>query len=121
MSCLNSFRDETIELCIQKRWDKSDILMVWLLFMEEIGELASAIRHLKNQYPKPNLKKGNGIDVVMEMGDVFSYLFQIAGMLGIDLDDMWNRQMNKAKNKTYPNNNNAVHRFKNRHQRRCNN
>lgn len=122
MSCLNSFRDETIELCIQKRWDKSDILMVWLLFMEEIGELASAIRHVKNQYPKPNLKKGNGIDVVMEMGDVFSYLFQIAGMLGIDLDDMWVRQMNKAKNKTYPNNNNnAVHRFKNRHQRRCHN
>lgn len=121
MSCLNSFRDETIELCIQKRWDKSDILMVWLLFMEEIGELASAIRHVKNQYPKPNLKKGNGIDVVMEMGDVFSYLFQIAGMLDIDLDDMWVRQMNKAKNKTYPNNNNAVHRFKNRHQRRCHN
>ena len=121
MSCLNSFRDEIIELCIQKRWDKSDILMVWLLFMEEIGELASAIRHLKNQYPKPNLKKGNGIDVVMEMGDVFSYLFQLAGMLGIDLDDMWDRQMNKAKNKTYPNNNNAVHRFKNRYQRRCNN
>ena len=122
MSCLNSFKEETRELCILKKWDKSDILMVWLLFMEEIGELASAIRHVKNQYVKPNMKKGNGIDVIMEMGDVFSYLFQLVGMLNIDLDDMWVRQMEKAKNKTYPtNNNNAVHRVKHRYQRRYNN
>ena len=118
MTCLNSFRDETTELCILKRWDKSDIMMVWLLFIEEIGELASAIRHVKNQYVKTNIKKGNGIDVIMEMGDVFSYLFQLAGMLNIDLDDMWVKQMQKAKNKTYPSNNNAVYRVKHRNQRR---
>jgi NTP pyrophosphatase (non-canonical NTP hydrolase) len=37
----------------------------------------------------------------MEMGDVFNYLFQLAGMLDIDLDDMWKKQMKKAAGKTY--------------------
>lgn len=98
---LNSYKDQTTELCIRKGWDKSNISLVWLLLTEEIGELASAIRHNGRHYRKPNVKKGNGIDVIMEMGDVFNYLFQIAGMLKIDLDDMWTRQMIKASKKSY--------------------
>lgn len=99
--CLNDYKSETYDLCVRKGWNNDNIYLVWLLFMEEIGELASAIRHYKRRYPKSNIKKGNGIDVVMEMGDVFNYLFQIAGMLNIDLDDMWQKQMQKANNKTY--------------------
>lgn len=34
-------------------------------------------------------EKERGIDVMMEMGDVFSYLFQLAHMLNVDLDAMW--------------------------------
>jgi len=34
----------------------------------------------------------------MEMGDVFSYLFQLAYMLNIDLDDMWTRHLDKGQN-----------------------
>lgn len=98
---LNSYRDETTELCIRKGWDKSNIYLVWLLLMEEVGELASAIRHHTKHFRKTNIKKGNGIDVVMEMGDVFNYLFQIAGMLNIDMEDMWEKQMQKANNKMY--------------------
>jgi NTP pyrophosphatase (non-canonical NTP hydrolase) len=102
---LNTYKQQTTELCIQKGWDKSDICLVWLLFMEEIGELASAIRHYKHKFMKRGVKKGNGIDVVAEMGDVFNYLFQIAGMLNVDLDDMWAKQLIKANNKIYHNNN----------------
>mgnify|MGYP003644798983 CR=1 FL=1 len=104
MTNLNAHKQETLELCIRKGWNSNDIYLVWLLFMEEIGELASAIRHYKKRYPKQNVKKGNGIDVVMELGDVFNYLFQIAGMLDVDLDDMWKKQLEKANNKTYTNN-----------------
>jgi len=35
-----------------------------------------------------NLKKERGTDVMMELGDVFSYLFQLAHMLNIDLDEI---------------------------------
>ena len=100
---LNAYKTQTTDLCIRKGWDKSNILLVWLLFMEEIGELASAIRHHTKHFRKTNIKKGNGIDVVMEMGDVFNYLFQIAGILDIDLEDMWKKQMVKANAKTYSN------------------
>lgn len=98
---LNEYKDQTTELCIRKGWDKSNIYLVWLLFMEEIGELASAIRHHTRHFRKVGVKKGNGVDVIAEMGDVFNYLFQIAGMLNIDLDDMWEKQMVKANNKMY--------------------
>ena len=63
---LNTYKRQTTDLCIRKGWDKSSIFLVWLLFMEEIGELASAIRHHTKHFRKNNIKKGNGIDVVME-------------------------------------------------------
>jgi NTP pyrophosphatase (non-canonical NTP hydrolase) len=63
--------DEYVNL---KGWDRAPIDTVWLLLSEEVGELASAIRQYKKMYKKTNLKKERGTDVMMEMGDVFSYL-----------------------------------------------
>lgn len=37
----------------------------------------------------------------MEMGDVFSYLFQLAHMLNIDLDKMWSEHTIKMAHKKY--------------------
>ncbi len=37
----------------------------------------------------------------MEMGDVFSYLFQLASMLNVDLDDMWLKHKIKIDQKKY--------------------
>ena len=48
-----------------------------------------------------NLKKERGTDVMMEMGDVFSYLFQLAHMLNVDLDKMWVEHKQKVKTKNY--------------------
>ena len=44
----------------------------------------------------------------MEMGDVFSYLFQLAYMLNIDLDEMWDLHRKKVQNKVYAKNNLCV-------------
>jgi len=74
---------------------------VWLLLTEEVGELASAIRQHKKTFKKMNLKKERGTDVMMEMGDVFSYLFQLAHMLNVDLDQMWNEHKSKMVTKKY--------------------
>jgi len=38
---------------------------------------------------------------MMEMGDVFSYLFQLAHMLDVDLDTMWSEHINKVSQKKY--------------------
>jgi NTP pyrophosphatase (non-canonical NTP hydrolase) len=98
---LNYYKDETEKVCKTKGWNTAAIDTVWLLLTEEIGELASAIRQYKKTYKKTNLKKERGTDIMMEMGDVFSYLFQISSMLNVDLDQMWSEHKKKMKYKKY--------------------
>jgi len=98
---LNIYRDTTKELCHTKGWDKAHVSTVWLLLTEEIGELASAIRQYQRTFKKVGLKKERGTDVQMEMGDVFSYLFQLASMLNVDLDEMWVKHQQKVQYRNY--------------------
>jgi len=98
---LNFYKQETEKVCKSKGWDRAAVDTVWLLLTEEFGELASAIRQYKKTYKKTGLKKERGTDVMMEMGDVFSYLFQLAHMLNIDLDKMWEEHKTKMKTKKY--------------------
>jgi len=101
---MNRFRDETATMCKQKGWDKAHVSVVWMLLNEEMGALASSIRQSQRIYKKTGLKKDRGTDVTMEMGDVFSYLFQLAHMLNVDLDQMWELHRQKIKTKTYKEN-----------------
>ena len=101
MSKLNTFRETTRCMCKKKGWDKTSVQTVWLLLTEEIGELASAIRQNTKTFVKTGLKKNRGIDVQAEMGDVFSYLFQLAYMLNVDLDDMWAKHQVKINSRNY--------------------
>lgn len=98
---LNYYKTETQHICEQKGWTNATVDTVWLLLTEEIGELASAIRQYKKTYKKTNLKKERGTDIMTEMGDVFSYLFQISSMLNVDLDKMWVEHGKKMKYKKY--------------------
>ena len=98
---LNYYKCETEKVCRAKGWDRAAVDTVWLLLTEEFGELASAIRQYKKTFKKQNLKKERGTDVMMEMGDVFSYLFQLAHMLNVDLDQMWEEHRHKMKGKNY--------------------
>lgn len=98
---LNYYKSETEIICKKKGWTNATVDTVWLLLTEEIGELASAIRQYKKTYKKTNLKKERGTDIMMEMGDVFSYLFQLSSMLNVDLDKMWLEHGKKIKYKKY--------------------
>ncbi len=98
---LNYYKSETEIICKKKGWTNATVDTVWLLLTEEIGELASAIRQYKKTYKKTNLKKERGTDIMMEMGDVFSYLFQLSFMLNVDLDKMWLEHGKKMKYKKY--------------------
>ena len=94
--CLNMFKERTTKMCVAKGWHKASIEQVWLYLIEEIGELAGSIRRSKNQF-----RDEKRVKLEDEMGDVFSYLFQIAGMLNIDLDAMWEKHQAKAYKKNY--------------------
>jgi NTP pyrophosphatase (non-canonical NTP hydrolase) len=101
MMNMNCYRDETFDLCRSKGWDKAPVSAVWLLFTEEVGELASAIRQYQRHFRKTGLKKDRGTDITTEMGDVFSYLFQLAYMLNVDLDEMWLKHRQKVQTRNY--------------------
>ena len=96
MSNLNSYRDYTSKLCKEKGWHKASIEQVWLFLTEEIGELAGSIRRSKNHF-----RDERRVKLEDEMGDVFSYLFQLAGMLNIDMNQMWINNTIKAYQKNY--------------------
>ena len=105
---MNRFRDETAEMCKVKGWDKAPVSIVWMLLNEEMGELASSIRQNQRIYKKTGLKKDRGTDITMEMGDVFSYLFQLAHMLNVDMDTMWELHRQKVQTKFYAGTKNNV-------------
>ena len=93
---LNYYKYLTNDLCVKKKWNHSTIESIWMFFTEEVGELASAIRRVNGYYPDNKKSK-----IEDEMGDVFSYLFQLASMLDIDLDQMWINHQRKASRKRY--------------------
>lgn len=95
---MNTYKLETAKLCEQNGWDKAPLGTVWLLLTEEIGELASAIRCQERVFAK-NVRRRQ--DVTLEMGDVFSYLFQLAHMLDVDLDEMWRLHSDKMNQRNY--------------------
>lgn len=99
---LNSYKTETVNMCKKKGWMGPSIEHVWMFFTEEIGELASSIRRQRNQF-----RDKKRVKIESEMGDVFSYLFQLADMLEIDLDRMWTNQKNKMIKKHYQYSNNS--------------
>jgi NTP pyrophosphatase (non-canonical NTP hydrolase) len=93
---LNYYKTMTKELCYYKGWQKAKVEQVWLFFTEEVGELAGSIRRGTHQF-----NDGKRTKIEDEMGDVFSYLFQLSYMMNIDLDHMWEKNQIKAYAKNY--------------------
>ena len=103
MSDLNNYKSDVMIMCKYKGWDTCSIEKVWLLLTEEIGELAGSIRRNNNHF-----KDRKKVKVEDELGDVFSYLFQLAGILDIDLNQMWLSNQKKCLNKKYYKDNNHI-------------
>ena len=97
---LNDYKNETMQLIKTKQWDGISIETLWLLLSEEFGELAGALRRYRHCFLDRKITK-----VESELGDVFSYLFQLAEMLNIDMDTMWKNQQEKMSKKRYYTNN----------------
>ncbi len=72
-------------LCQERGWDKNDPLEIFLLFSEEVGELAKAIRNKIKLYHEPG-KKIKPNELEYEFADVFSYLLDLANQFDIDLE-----------------------------------
>lgn len=72
------------EVCRQRGWDQASDLEVFLLFSEEVGELAKAIRRRRSLFNQNHLASED--NVAEELADVFSYLLDLSQRLGVDLE-----------------------------------
>lgn len=81
---LQSHLDKT---CKENGWDKNSITEVFLLFSEEIGELAKAIR--KETGFKGERKPETRDNLVEEFADVLNYLLELANRFDVDLTEAY--------------------------------
>lgn len=75
------------EVCEERGWTKDSPSEKFMLFVEEVGELAKAMRNHAGLYPeqaKP--AKPNDMALEEEFADVLSYLLDLANCFGIDLE-----------------------------------
>lgn len=93
---LNVYKQQTMHVVNERNWSGPSIEQVWMFFIEEVGELAGSIRRSRNHFRDRKIPK-----IESELGDVFSYLFQLAYMLNVDLDIMWKNHQEKMWKKRY--------------------
>jgi NTP pyrophosphatase (non-canonical NTP hydrolase) len=75
------------DTCKQQGWDQNSVTQVFLLFSEEVGELAKAIRQETGF--KGEKKPDNKDNLVEEFADVLNYLMELANRFDIDLTDAY--------------------------------
>ena len=75
----------------ERGWDKNSYLEIFLLFSEEIGELAKAIRNHEGLYAEED-KKHKRFELEEEFADVFNYLLDLANHFEIDLEDAFRKK-----------------------------
>jgi NTP pyrophosphatase (non-canonical NTP hydrolase) len=72
------------EICKERGWTKDSYAEKFLLFTEEIGELAKAIRKTQGLYQEKASQKHPELEE--EFADVLSYLLDLANYFQVDLE-----------------------------------
>ena len=76
-------------LCAERGWDNNNHLEIFLLFTEEVGELAKGIRTYSDLYQEKGKQKPKDVakkELEGEFADVLSYLLDLANYFDIDLE-----------------------------------
>ncbi len=71
-------------VCSERGWDTADDLETFLLFSEEVGELAKAIRNARQLFSEKDRPPSHHL--AEEMADVLSYLLDLANRFEVDLE-----------------------------------
>lgn len=85
------------EVCQERGWTKDTYSEKFLLFTEEVGELAKAIRKAQGLYKEQ--AKQQHFELAEEFADVLSYLLDLANYFQIDLEKAFREkeQINQAR------------------------
>jgi NTP pyrophosphatase (non-canonical NTP hydrolase) len=85
------------QVCQERGWVKDTYAEKFLLFTEEIGELAKAIRQTKGLYEENAKPEKRALEE--EFADVLSYLLDLANHFQVDLEQAFREkeQVNQAR------------------------
>ena len=93
---ITALQTHTKEICRYFEWDKLGDDKTFLLFAEEVGEMAKAIRkftRLTEDKAKADATEQERRDnLAEEMADVLSYLADLANRYGVDLEDAYRKK-----------------------------
>lgn len=81
---LNDLQKYMDEVCKERGWVKDTYAEKFLLFTEEVGELAKAMRKAVGLYQEEAKQKNTELEE--EFADVLSYLLDLANCFQIDLE-----------------------------------
>jgi NTP pyrophosphatase (non-canonical NTP hydrolase) len=81
---LRILQDYLAAVCRERGWTKDSPSEKFVLFVEEVGELAKAIRKRAGLYHEA--AKTQTIALEEEFADVLSYLLDLANCYGVDLE-----------------------------------
>jgi NTP pyrophosphatase (non-canonical NTP hydrolase) len=73
------------EIALQRGWNKNNAYELFLLFAEEVGELAKAIRKHQGLYTEL-AKENTQPQLEEEFADVLNYLLDLANLFQVDLE-----------------------------------
>lgn len=91
---LADYQEYLKRLCAERGWNKNNPLEIFLLFSEEIGELAKAIRNKLKLYHEVG-KLTNDDELESEFADVFSYLLDLANQFEVNLEEAFRNKEKK--------------------------
>jgi len=85
------------QVCKERGWTKDSYSEKFLLFVEEVGELAKAIRQIRGLYDEK--AKQQRVALEEEFADVLSYLLDLANYFQVDLEQAFRakEQVNQAR------------------------
>ena len=98
---LKDLQEHIKNICCERGWDKNSNFETFLLFAEEFGELAEAIREVEGLYTKGDDKEEARSELEGEMADVLNYLLDLANRFDVDLEKAYRDKFRKNEKRVW--------------------
>jgi len=95
---LKDYQEYIHEMVKEREFDHESVSEIFLLFIEECGEMAKAIRKTQNMKLDKNSKEHH---LDHEIADVFMYLLDICNQFDIDLEKAFRDKEEINKQRTW--------------------
>jgi NTP pyrophosphatase (non-canonical NTP hydrolase) len=95
---LKELQAQVRQMCADRGWNDG-YETKFLLFTEEVGELAKAMRQQRGLYAEAG--KDSQVNLAGEFADVLSYLADLANVFGVDLEDAYRAKDEENKKRTW--------------------